>query len=97
MIVLVKRNLLMNSLKGKKALLKKLETAYTSCLDCGQEYGVYSVGCSSVWIGECDVCGKESRVTEARDFGYFSKQIRQLKKEIKEIKEIKNEKSNSQT
>ena len=81
----------MNSLKEKKALLKKLETAYTSCLDCGQEYGVYSVGCSSVWTGECDVCGKESRVTEARDFGYFSKQIRQLKKEIK------NEKSNSQT
>ena len=74
----------MNSLKEKKVLLKKLEGAYTTCFDCGREYGVYSVGCSSVWTGECNVCGKESRVTEARDFGYFSKQIRQLKKEIKD-------------
>jgi ribosomal protein S14 len=74
----------MNSLKEKKALLKKLEGAYTTCFDCGREYGVYSVGCSSVRTGECDVCGKESRVTEARDFGYFSRQIRQLKKEIKD-------------
>ncbi len=93
----------MNSLKEKKALLKKLEEAYTTCLECGREHGVYSVGCSSVWTGMCNVCGQESRVTEARDFGYFSRKIRQLKKEIKDevsnckAKKFKSKESTSQS
>ena len=79
------------NLKEKKALLKKLNNAYTSCSDCGSKYGVYSVGCSSVWEGKCDVCGETKPVTESRDYAYFITGIRKLKLEIQ------NEKSNRKT
>lgn len=65
-----------------KKLLKKLENAYTSCFECGDKYGVYSVGCSSVWNGKCDVCGEEKPITESRDFAYFITGIRKLKLEM---------------
>ena len=79
------------NLKEKKALLKKLEQAGTSCKDCGVKYGVYSVGCSSSWNGKCGVCGEEKIVTESRDYAYFITGIRKLKLEIQ------NEKSNRKT
>jgi hypothetical protein len=62
-------------------LIKKLKNAYVTCFDCGDKYGVYSVGCSSVWNGTCDVCGQEARITETRDFAYFVTGIRRLKLE----------------
>ena len=85
------KNQSMNSVRQKQALIKKLENAYTTCFDCGKQYGVYSVGCSSVWNGTCNVCDKETRITETRDFGYFITGIRKLKMEIL------NEKNNSKT
>ena len=75
---------------SNKKLIKKLNDAYTSCFECGHKYGVYSVGCSSVWEGKCDVCGETKPITETRDFGYFITGIRKLALED-------NEKSNSQT
>jgi len=81
----------MTTIREKRALLKKLETAYNTCFDCGKKYGVYSVGCSSVYEAKCDVCGETKRITETRDFAYFITGIRKLKLEIK------NEKGNSQT
>ena len=78
-------------LKEKKALLKKLENAYNTCFDCGQKYGVYSVGCSSVYEAKCGVCGEIKRITETRDFAYFVTGIRKLKLEIQ------NEKNQSKT
>jgi hypothetical protein len=81
----------MMTLKEKKALLKTLENAYNTCFDCGDKYGVYSVGCSSIYEGTCNVCGETKRITETRDFAYFITGIRKLKLEIQ------NEKSNSQT
>jgi len=74
------------NLKEKKALLKKLETAGNTCFDCGQKYGVYSVGCSSVYEAKCGVCGEIKRITETRDFAYFITGIRKLKKEIEDEK-----------
>lgn len=79
------------NLKEKKALLKKLETAYNTCFDCGKTYGVYSVGCSSVYESKCGVCGEIKPITETRDFAYFVTGIRKLKQEIQD------EKSNSKT
>jgi len=79
------------TLKEKKALLKKLETAYNTCFDCGKTYGVYSVGCSSVYESKCDVCEQIKPITETRDFAYFITGIRKLKLEIA------NEKSNRKT
>ena len=79
------------NLKEKKALLKRLETAYNTCMDCGRTYGVYSVGCSSVYTSTCDVCGETKLITETRDFAYFITGIRKLKLEIE------NEKSNRKT
>ena len=57
-----------------------LEKAYQVCKDCGKKYGEYSVGCSSVWEGECDVCGETKGVTEKRDYGYLEKGIKELSK-----------------
>ena len=63
-------------------LIKKLKNAYQVCKACGSKYGVYSVGCSSSWIGKCDVCGLENvSVTEARDYGYLITGIRKLSME----------------
>jgi len=68
-----------NSKLEKVNLLNKLRNAYQCCKTCGDKYGVYSVGCSSCWIGTCDVCGAENvSVTETRDYGYFITGIRKL-------------------
>jgi len=71
------------NIKEKKSLLKTLETAYKTCFDCGDKYGVYSVGCSSVYESKCNVCGEIKPITETRDFGYFITGIRKLKLEMK--------------
>lgn len=63
---------------NNEELIKKLKNAAVTCFDCGHKYGVYSVGCSSVWNGTCNVCGKETRITETRDFAYFITGIRKL-------------------
>lgn len=63
---------------SNKNLIKKLRNASTTCMDCGRKYGVYSVGCSSVWEGKCGVCGITTYVTESRDFAYFVTGIRKL-------------------
>ena len=81
----------MMTLKEKKALLKKLENAANTCFDCGKTYGVYSVGCSSVYESKCGVCDEIKPITETRDFAYFITGIRKLKLEIE------NEKSNRKT
>jgi DNA-binding protein H-NS len=60
--------------------LEVLEKAYQVCKDCGTKYGEYSVGCSSTWEGECDVCGETKGVTEKRDYGYLEKGIKELSK-----------------
>jgi hypothetical protein len=67
-----------------KQLIKKLENAYVVCRDCGNKYGVYSVGCSSTWLDKCDVCDETTGVTEARDYGYLVTGIRKLKLEGKD-------------
>lgn len=59
-------------------LLTRLTQADVCCMDCGRLYGKYSVGCSSVWQGACDVCGEHKGVTEVRDFGYLVKGINEL-------------------
>jgi hypothetical protein len=57
---------------------EKLLSADVVCMDCGSRYGKCSVGCSSVWQGTCDVCGKTKGVTEVRDYGYLAKGIKEL-------------------
>lgn len=61
-----------------KKLIKRLERAYVCCAECGDKYGVYSVGCSSIWNDCCDICDKVGPVTEARDYAYFVTGLRQL-------------------
>lgn len=56
-----------------KEIQRKLNNAYQVCNECGMKYGRYVVGCSSRWIGKCDVCGIETGVTEARDYNYLKK------------------------
>ena len=58
--------------------LRTLMEADVTCHDCGKKYGVYSVGSSSTWVGECDVCGETKGVTETRDYGYFAKTIQEM-------------------
>ena len=64
---------------GKPSVTKEtLYNAYQVCNECGTEYGTYSVGCSSRWVAECDVCGEIKPVTEARDYGFLKKGIIEL-------------------
>jgi hypothetical protein len=49
------------------AMIETLNQASVTCRDCGMKWGVYSVGCSSVWQGICQVCGETKGVTETRD------------------------------
>ena len=67
------------------AMIETLEQASVTCKDCGAEWGVYSVGCSSVWQGICQVCGETKGVTETRDYAYFYTGIRKLKEQLKEL------------
>jgi hypothetical protein len=61
------------------SLLEKLTQADICCRECGQKYGVYSVGVSSTWIAECPICGETKGCTETRDWGYLTKGINELK------------------
>lgn len=61
-----------------KSLKERLKQASYCCDECGEKYGIYSVGCSSYWIGLCHVCGEERQVTETRDYGYLIKGLRQI-------------------
>ena len=60
--------------------LGTLKNADVVCKDCGSKYGTYSVGCSSTWIGTCNVCGQERPVTEVRDWNYLREGIEELQK-----------------
>ena len=57
---------------------EKLLEAEVVCSDCGDKYGKYSVGCSSMWLGTCDVCDEHKPVTEVRDWGYLTKGMNEL-------------------
>jgi hypothetical protein len=63
---------------------EKLSCAEVVCRDCGSKYGKYSVGCSSMWEGTCDVCDQTKPVTEVRDWGYLGKGLQELRNNIKE-------------
>lgn len=54
-----------------RELLHKLTQASVCCADCGEKYGVHSVGYSSWWNGKCHVCEQQLPVTETRDYAYF--------------------------
>jgi len=65
--------------KPELSLEQRLKDAYKCCALCGEKYGTYSVGCSSVYKDVCDVCGREDiPVTETRDWGYLLKGRRKL-------------------
>ena len=64
------------------SLLTRLLTADICCRDCGQSYGSYSVGCSSTWQAECQICGETKGCTEVRDWGYLTKGIKAEKEKI---------------
>jgi hypothetical protein len=80
------------------SLYNKLLTADVVCRDCGSKYGKYSVGCSSMWEGTCDVCDQTKPVTEVRDWGYLTKGLHELKENIKEqSKEVAEYMANQET
>jgi len=61
-----------------ESLRQKLLSADVVCRDCGLKYGKYSVGCSSIWEAQCDVCGETKGCTEVRDWGYLSRGLAEL-------------------
>lgn len=67
----------MNKAETRK-LIKKLKQADLCCLECGYTYGQPTAGDSSLWEGQCHVCGKTSVVTETRDYGYLAAGMRRL-------------------
>jgi hypothetical protein len=73
-------------------LIKALQNAYVCCHQCGDKYGVYSVGCSSMWEGKCDVCGQTKIITETRDWAYFITGLRKLDLQLADIPKGKQKK-----
>ena len=65
-------------------LINKLNGAYQVCHECGTHYGEVRNSVSTFWNGECDVCGETKGVTEARDYGFLWKGIRDLRAEHQE-------------
>jgi hypothetical protein len=63
-----------------KVTKQTLMNAYKVCNDCGTKYGDYVAGMSSHWMGKCDVCGEGKAVTEARDYDYLQKGIKEISK-----------------
>ena len=43
------------------------------CFECGKEYGkgMPEGHVCTVHVGRCDICGRETSVTEPRDFGHL--------------------------
>jgi hypothetical protein len=70
-------------------LKTKLKAAYQVCHDCGTRYGEIRNSASTMWNGECDVCGENNSVTEARDYGFLWKGIRELEAQPEPEKEPK--------
>lgn len=68
-----------------RALLLRLEQASLCCKDCGLTYGVYSVGCSSSWLGTCHVCGEHKSITETRDYAYLITGRRKLAQQLEQL------------
>jgi hypothetical protein len=66
-------------------LINKLNGAYQVCHDCGIKYGEVRDFASSYWNDKCDVCGETKGVTEARDYGYMWKGIRDLREEHQKV------------
>jgi hypothetical protein len=73
-------------------LIKVLQNAYVCCHQCGDKYGVYSVGCSSMWEGKCDICGQTKIITETRDWAYFITGLRKLNLQLADIPKNKQKK-----
>ena len=67
---------------NKKEPLEKLQSAYKVWADCGEKYGTHHNRLSSWWSDNCDVCGLEKKVTEARDFNWLRKGINKLLDEL---------------
>jgi len=41
------------------------------CSDCGNKYGNRQCGIATWHFDKCDLCGKETSVTEPRDYGHL--------------------------
>jgi hypothetical protein len=67
--------------------LKRLKGAYQVCHDCGIKYGEARDHVSTYWHDKCDVCGAETSVTEARDYGFLWKGIRELEANTEKMNE----------
>lgn len=65
-----------------KRLIKKLREANVCCFKCGRIYGHVTAGCSSLWEGQCNVCGKTDIITETRDYGYLAAGVQRLLLEL---------------
>jgi hypothetical protein len=61
-----------------QTLIRRLERAYQVCYACGTKYGTPRDCLSSLWEGECDVCGDTTVVTQARDYCYLRRGITNL-------------------
>lgn len=72
-----------NRLEEERELPTEPKVIETVCLPCGKKYGKKNKPAMGIWMGNCDLCGKEyvSVADAAHDFGIFSsKDIEDLDK-----------------
>lgn len=47
---------------------KSVQEIHNLCEKCAEKIGKHLAGVASFWEDTCDVCGKETQVTDIRDF-----------------------------
>jgi len=55
-------------LKRRLAELPREEDLKILCMDCGEKRYNRKVGCCTMYMGVCDLCGEKKTCTEVRDF-----------------------------
>ena len=46
------------------------------CSNCGEKYGRRIPTCATWHVDKCGVCGKETMVTQPRDFGHLNFEVK---------------------
>lgn len=62
-----------------QAQLDKLKQAKHACLECGKRNGDYTARNPEFFLGDCPICGKRTRVTDAAHFGFFYRGLCKLR------------------
>lgn len=56
-----------------------LKTAKKTCFECGKKHGDYCGRNTELFKDTCDICGQQTMVTDAANFGFFYRGLCRLR------------------